>query len=56
MELYNLEEDLGESRNLAADKPKVAADLSSKLQAWRIEVGADPMKPNPQFGGKGDSQ
>lgn len=48
-ELYNLEEDQGESRNLTKEQPKVAADLSSKLEAWRIEVGAYPMKPNLQY-------
>ncbi len=48
-ELYDLRKDAGESHNLIADKPDVAKELSAKLDAWRKEVGAQPMKPNPDY-------
>lgn len=52
--LYNLTEDLGETRDLAEMNPEKAAELYQKLKAWRNEVGADPMKPNPQYEGSRD--
>ncbi|MDX1563841.1 MAG: sulfatase [Phycisphaeraceae bacterium] len=46
VELYNLAEDLSESNNLAATMPKLAADLKSRLRAWRQHVDAAmPKKP-----------
>lgn len=48
-ELYNLASDLGETNNVAAEHPDTVALLSKKLEAWRQDVGADPMRPNPQF-------
>ncbi len=48
-ELYDLLQDAGESHNLIADKPEVAKELGDKLDTWRKEVGARPMKPNPDF-------
>ena len=48
LELYDLENDLGESRNLAAEKPELAAELRKKLAAWKQEVRAEPMTPNPE--------
>ncbi|MFT5128388.1 MAG: arylsulfatase A [Rhodothermales bacterium] len=51
--LYNLASDIGEKVDLAASKPEKAAELLKKLRAWQTEVGADPMRPNPQYiGGK----
>ena len=40
LELYDLEADVGESRNLAADEPARAGDLHARLVAWRNDVGA----------------
>ncbi len=40
LELYNLKEDLGEKKNLAADHPDRARQLKSRLEAWRKEIGA----------------
>ncbi|HTU19202.1 MAG TPA: sulfatase-like hydrolase/transferase [Gemmataceae bacterium] len=48
-ELYDVRKDRGELRNLIADKPMTAKKLSAKLTAWRKEVGAKMMKPNPDF-------
>lgn len=47
LELYNLREDLGESRDLAGQQPEQAARLRARLQAWRQQVGAQLPVPNP---------
>jgi len=49
--LYNLVDDVGETNNLAQRQPAKAAELLGRLKAWRAEVGADPMRPNPQYEG-----
>ncbi len=46
-ELYRLEEDLGERRNLAAMLPERVKELRAKLAAWRQAVGAVMPTPNP---------
>jgi arylsulfatase A-like enzyme len=48
-ELYDLEADPGETRNLAAEAPALCADLAARLRAWRREVDAQEMMPNPAF-------
>jgi len=48
-ELYDLEADPGESRNLAATEPGVAAMLAGRLAAWRARSGAQMPRPNPDF-------
>ena len=40
IELYNLKDDLGESKNLATDHPGKAAELRQLLDNWRREVTA----------------
>ncbi len=47
LELYNLADDLGEQRNLSAIQPARVAELKRALDAWRVEVGAEMMRPNP---------
>lgn len=39
-ELYDLEEDPGETSDLSSDRPVVAARLRRALQDWRMQVGA----------------
>jgi arylsulfatase A-like enzyme len=39
-ELYNLADDLGESRDLAAQNLQKAAELREKLRRWQKELGA----------------
>ncbi len=51
LELYDLNEDLGETNNLAQRRPAVARRLLAELRAWRDSVGADPMRPNPEYEG-----
>ncbi|MSU24901.1 MAG: DUF4976 domain-containing protein [Opitutus sp.] len=40
LELYNLREDIGETKNLAAPMPDKAKELHAKLVAWRATVKA----------------
>ena len=40
LELYNLREDVGESKNLAASNPAKARELHERLVAWRKEIKA----------------
>ncbi|MBI1356677.1 MAG: sulfatase-like hydrolase/transferase [Acidobacteria bacterium] len=48
-ELYNLAEDVGETKDLAAAMPDKTAELQAKLHAWREKVGAQPPVPNPNY-------
>jgi len=49
LELYDLKNDLSETTNLAARMSERAADLRSKLDAWRRAVGAQMPARNPDF-------
>jgi arylsulfatase A len=49
LELYNLDQDLSESTNLAASQPVKLAELHDELTQWRRSVGAEMMKPNPDY-------
>ena len=49
IQLYNLRHDIGETENLAASQPERASRMLRRLNDWRDDVGADPMRPNPQF-------
>ncbi len=40
LELYNLSEDIGETKNLAKDHPEKTKELHARLIAWRTEVKA----------------
>src|SRR5688500_16231881 len=49
VELYNLKDDIGEQRNLAAKMPDKVEELRSRLHNWRKEVGAQMPSPNPNY-------
>ncbi len=50
LELYNLEEDIGETNNLAAQMPGKAKNLHKKLLKWREKVNAPvPNELNPEY-------
>jgi arylsulfatase A len=49
LELYNLANDVGERHNLANSEAAKAADLHSRLVAWRESVGAVMPKSNPNY-------
>ena len=46
LELYNLREDIGETKNLASAMPDKARELLDRMQAWRGEIGAPMPKKN----------
>lgn len=48
-ELYNLADDIGESKNLAALKPDITAQLQSAIDAWDKEL-VTPIFDNPGGG------
>jgi arylsulfatase A-like enzyme len=41
LELFDLEKDIGEARNLAKELPDVAERLAKELRSWREKVGAE---------------
>lgn len=47
VELYDLEADPGESRDMAARMPERVETLRGMLRQWRSAVGAAPPAPNP---------
>ena len=49
VQLFNLREDLGEQNDLSRSQPKRAAELRAKLHAWRDDVSARMMSPNPDY-------
>jgi arylsulfatase A-like enzyme len=49
VELYNLNDDPGESRDLAAARPDAAESLRKRLHAWRQSVGARLPALNPSY-------
>jgi arylsulfatase A-like enzyme len=50
-ELYNLRDDIGESRNLAAGQPGRVKDLDARIDAFLAATGATYPRPNPAFRG-----
>lgn len=49
-ELFNLREDPGETRNVAAEMSAKVQELNAKLKTWRNDVGAVMPTPNPRAG------
>ena len=49
VQLFNLREDLGEQHDLSESQPERAAALRAKLHAWRSDVSANMMPPNPDY-------
>ena len=47
VELFNLKDDLGESRNLAAEMPEKVAEFDKLIEAHFEKTGGLPPKPNP---------
>ena len=54
LELYNLEEDLGEQHNLAEERPEKTEEMHRMLERWRQSVDAPvPTEPNPGYQAEG---
>ena len=51
LSLFNLAEDIGETTDRSHAEPARTAELHARLRTWRDEVGADPMRPNPEYVG-----
>ena len=49
VELFDLNDDRGETRNLAAQEAARAADMRARLRDWRTSVGAQENTPNPNW-------
>jgi len=49
VELFNLKDDLGESRNLAAEMPEKVAELSKLIDMHFQQTGGLAPKPNPDY-------
>ncbi len=57
LELYNLREDIGESRNLAQQEPEKTAELHGILKAWRNKLNAPvPNQLNPEYDAEAEAQ
>jgi arylsulfatase A-like enzyme len=51
-ELYNIREDIGETRNLSAELPEKAESMRKRLHDWRESVDARMPVENPDWTGK----
>jgi arylsulfatase A-like enzyme len=49
VELYNLKEDIGETKDLATTMADKVNALRQKLHDWRNKVGAQMLTPNPNY-------
>jgi len=47
LELYNLNNDISEKKNVASDNPTVAENLKQQLDEWRFNIGARMPTDNP---------
>ncbi len=56
LELYNLRDDIGETKNLAKENPDKAKELLARLVAWRAEVKAPMPTPNTETKASGDAK
>ena len=56
-ELFNLENDISESKNLATNQPEIVSSLLSSLRKWRHQVKAPvPTQLNPKFDQKAEQR
>jgi arylsulfatase A-like enzyme len=63
LELYNLEQDIGETKNLAAEMPDKAKEMQVRMVTWRKDIGAKMPTANtptdapaPKGKGKGNGK
>ncbi|OVE78692.1 hypothetical protein BVY01_04660, partial [bacterium I07] len=54
LELYNLNEDPGEQKNLTASMPEKTIALQKQLSGWRKSVDAAMPRPNPDWKAQAD--
>ncbi len=56
LELYDLDQDLGERHDLAASCPERTRELHAKLVGWRETIGARMPTANPNYTGRGGTR
>jgi arylsulfatase A-like enzyme len=57
LELYNLSDDIGETKNLAESNPEKTRELHEKLTEWRTATKAPvPREKNPEFDADAEAQ
>ncbi len=57
LELYNLKDDIGESRNLAKSNPAKTSELLQVLKSWQKQIKAPvPTTPNPEYDPKAEAR
>jgi arylsulfatase A len=56
VELYNLKDDISETKDLAETQSQKRKELLTKLQNWRAEVGAQMPAPNPDYDPQRDAE
>ncbi len=49
VQLFNLDRDLGETYDLSKSEPEKVKELTAMLRAWRKEVDAQMLSPNPDY-------
>ena len=49
VQLFNLDSDLGENYDLSESQPDKVKELTAMLHAWRKEVDAQMLSPNPNY-------
>lgn len=50
LELYDLEADIGERKNLSTTRPEKTAELHRMMKEWRARIDAPvPSEPNPKY-------
>ena len=52
IELYNLKEDISETKDLKKENPEIVSKLKGKLKEWRNEVNAQYASPNKDYNKK----
>lgn len=49
VQLFDLDSDIGETTNLAKQRPEIVDQLLGKLHKWQMDVDAEMMDPNPDY-------
>ena len=49
VQLFNLRNDIGEQHDLSKIDIEKTMELKARLDKWRIDVGAQMMKTNPNY-------
>jgi len=52
LDLFNLADDLGETKDLSKEMPEKVQQLDEQLTMWLRSTGAKLPKPNPEYAGK----